>query len=103
NRKQSPLLHLPAEIRNQIFEYALGGQTWKIGVLKGVGVTNKKKHALNLLGVCRQIYAETAIIPFQASTFKASNPRKLCTWLLAISPARREAITTICLGDMYSF
>lgn len=58
-----------------IFAYALGGRTFRIEGLEN-GSTNcenkrKFKHALALLQVCRQIYAETALLPFSTNTFSA--------------------------------
>ena len=72
NATTSPLLLLPAEIRNMIFEYA---------VCHGVINLNKRIHGVKrtvalvtcqtepLLLVCRQIYSEVAILPYKLNIF----------------------------------
>ena len=59
----------------------------------------KEKNALSLLGVCRQIYAEAALIPFEAGIFKAMYPRDISLWLNLHGRAAREAIKVIYLAD----
>jgi hypothetical protein len=76
NQGQSTLLHLPAESRNQIFKYAFEDKVWEIisKIRFGGIVMKKEKNGLGLLGVCRQIYTETASIPYATSTFKFKYP-----------------------------
>ena len=59
----SPLLRLPAELRNHIFALALahGEITWDQGAWP--------KNVANLLFVCRQTYAETALLPYSLNSF----------------------------------
>ncbi|KAF1959435.1 hypothetical protein CC80DRAFT_545818 [Byssothecium circinans] len=82
NQLHSPLLRLPGEIRNKIYEYALGGLRFE---KKGYGTTrvyaiehpgnSKIAHrsvasmALSLTKVCRQVHAETALLPYQLNAF----------------------------------
>ncbi|KAH7399514.1 hypothetical protein BKA66DRAFT_565585 [Pyrenochaeta sp. MPI-SDFR-AT-0127] len=79
NQRESPLLRLPPEIRNQIFEIVLGGRVFE---LEGPSCENpnfveRSQHVLALLAVCRQIYAETSLLPFKLNTFSAWNFSKL--------------------------
>jgi hypothetical protein len=80
NARQSPLLCLPAEIRNKIFNYALRGHRIRPVVERSVILQghpdtwarlrrNPIKHRFALPKVCRQIYNETAILPYTLSTF----------------------------------
>lgn len=98
NQQQSPLLRLPAELRNKIFAYTLGGKTFKIipGYydIPTMNATNSK-YALALLQVCRQIYAETTLLPFSINTFSASSPHSLKRWVERLHPARAQSITWI--------
>jgi hypothetical protein len=70
----SPLLRLPAEIRNQIWRLVVGGKVIREQVTKRrrARVLPRPCDRINifaLLRVCRQIYAETALLPFTANTF----------------------------------
>ncbi|CAG5173409.1 uncharacterized protein ALTATR162_LOCUS7626 [Alternaria atra] len=94
NARNSPLLRLPAEIRNMIFRYAVGGN--EIHVQRAFVYRTSKKWrdnsnsywhgrathlgdrrlkalaqgtAFHLPEVCRQIYAETATLSYATNTF----------------------------------
>jgi hypothetical protein len=67
NQIDSPLLRLPGELRNIIYEYALDGRVWSIGYggwdsLSGdhprVNDTTESSDACSLLRVCHQIHTE---------------------------------------------
>ncbi|KAF1912419.1 hypothetical protein BDU57DRAFT_551268 [Ampelomyces quisqualis] len=70
----SILLALPAEIRSQIFHYALGGKTFR-QIYKSWNrrpfqcEPSEHIHAFALLQTCRQIYVETAAVPFASNAF----------------------------------
>jgi hypothetical protein len=87
NQTASPLLCLPAEIRLQIWEHALGGnRIIPASYLSG----HKREHKLfypsriylraepleniraflNLLRVCRQIHRESHLLPFSSNVFE---------------------------------
>ncbi|KAI4647679.1 hypothetical protein J4E93_004089 [Alternaria ventricosa] len=70
NATTSPLLLLPAEIRNIIFALALDHQD--IIIVRG-RMYNKVRSPVNLLRVCRQIHAETALLPYELNFFAVSN------------------------------
>jgi hypothetical protein len=94
NSLKSPLLRLPAELRNKIFAFALGGHditiystiysttsclmdhTFGKDFLSYTAVSSDKeaqgfvKPAFQLPRVCRQIYSETATLAYVLNTFK---------------------------------
>jgi hypothetical protein len=79
---KSPLLQLPAEIRNQIFEKALSNLVISPGDEDGTfcyvkdfddeGARYQSGVAFVLLRVCRQIYAETSLMPCARNTLVLS-------------------------------
>jgi hypothetical protein len=87
NQIHSPLLHLPAELRNLIFAYALGTSSIKrcdeyqyncrvCKKTKGPGGTENYykvvfwhfECCLGILPTCRQVYAESKVLPFKLNT-----------------------------------
>ncbi|KAI4673376.1 uncharacterized protein J4E88_008989 [Alternaria novae-zelandiae] len=105
NATTSPLLLLPAEIRNMVFAFALGQQYLVINnkgtlVTRGVPV-----HLPRLLYVCRQIYAETALLPYALNIFAIWDlsvyplptwgSSKLYAFLERRTPAQIEAMTEV--------
>ena len=78
NATTSPLLRLPAEIRNEIFSYAMSNSTITIAhtvathnqSIPSKGFYNPRPYpAASLLFVCRQIYSEIAILPYALNKF----------------------------------
>jgi hypothetical protein len=73
----SPLLRLPPELRYLIWKYVLGGQTLQFRFVKKkssnmegmVPPISERANGLDLLRVCRQVYAETALVPYTANIF----------------------------------
>jgi hypothetical protein len=77
SNQESPLLRIPPEIRNRIWEYALGGKNFRQQP-RGrkqmfVPMPRERVNASALLRTCRQIYAETALIPFAVNTFSVND------------------------------
>ncbi|KAF2850755.1 hypothetical protein T440DRAFT_518049 [Plenodomus tracheiphilus IPT5] len=75
---RSPLLRLPPEIRNQIWELALGGSDFfldydldKVKVVKPE-TPRTSTPATALLRTCRQIYAEAALCHYKVNAFHFS-------------------------------
>lgn len=108
NNESSPLLRLPPEMRNLIFRYALGGKKFLISrvgrkeqYLHVTTVGGESTNHFSLLRVCRQIYAETVLLPFTLSTFTFSDswsPRltnALGAWMQLRLPIERGSVTTI--------
>ncbi|OAG15989.1 hypothetical protein CC77DRAFT_1078733 [Alternaria alternata] len=98
NQQGSPLLRLPPELRCLVFEYALGGNTYMIRyhrTSKAVKNTTVTKHALALLSVCRQIFAETALLSFSLNTFSVFHPVVFNMWIKSFHPAFAEVVTSV--------
>ncbi|KAI4948611.1 hypothetical protein J4E86_007959 [Alternaria arbusti] len=83
NATASPLLRLPAEIRNMIFAYALSHGDIKLKVIPRLPDTSMFldywEHRnwpdpvnISLLYACRQIYFEAALLPYELNTFVVS-------------------------------
>ncbi|KAF2831591.1 hypothetical protein CC86DRAFT_269610, partial [Ophiobolus disseminans] len=71
NSSDSSLLRLPPELRNKIFGHVCGGMTilfqeTKINVKAGPWASSPTVHGpfRALQQTCRQIYVETALLPF---------------------------------------
>ncbi|KAF2442515.1 hypothetical protein P171DRAFT_474860 [Karstenula rhodostoma CBS 690.94] len=100
---ESLLLHLPMELRLEIYETAIGTPTWEIGGRYGCGsridLVKKKKNtwnAFHLTAVCRQIHAETIGLVMKRSTFAVRGPlRRLNLWLENMPYIKREHITSL--------
>ncbi|KAF9699565.1 hypothetical protein EKO04_002325 [Ascochyta lentis] len=100
----SPLLRLPPEIRNIIFEHAtrkpLRVELYFIR-LSRCSISGYSSHShktlprhigLKLPQVCRQVYAETAILVYRVNRFSFVTKQSLTKWLSKRLPAQREAI-----------
>lgn len=95
NQTASPLLRLPAELRNKIWEYIFSGHFivpkstlvwqgisealawWPMVPIKFPGriflfgePIENKLHFLSTLSVCRQIYHETRLLPFSCNVWQ---------------------------------
>ncbi|KAF2013418.1 hypothetical protein BU24DRAFT_464201 [Aaosphaeria arxii CBS 175.79] len=117
NSLGSPLLRLPAEIRCKIYEYALGG--YDISIVRRIASTSGnatdflsfydgveiprgsrsiEKPNIGLLRVSRQIYVETALLPYVYNTFcfdLALGNSTFTPWMKARRPAQRRAVHCI--------
>lgn len=93
NALRSPLLRLPREIRDMIWELVLGGNTFWIPRLTGIPInencdeeacgdfkiSNGLHHCLALLQSCRQVYAEAALFPYWFNVFQVCDVSELAT------------------------
>ncbi|KAF2118248.1 hypothetical protein BDV96DRAFT_597106 [Lophiotrema nucula] len=106
NSETSPLLRLPGEIRNMIWVYALGGH--RINVLENDNVVSHTSRLIDapndsaassptfqLPQVCRQLYAETALLPYQLNTFALKNTISKSGWVKSLCAAQRRSITSL--------
>ncbi|KAI4631503.1 uncharacterized protein J4E87_002208 [Alternaria ethzedia] len=94
--EKSPLLRMPAEIRNKIWKLVLGGKLyesdWTLGFCSP---PTEPEDATALLRTCRQIYSETAIMPLALTTFSAETVREAARSLKKLKPSQRKQITTL--------
>jgi len=80
NAANSPLLRLPAELRNLVYGYVFKGNRYELG---GYLFTGKRPeegntliwrkletNALGLLLASRQLHAETALLPYKLGVFQ---------------------------------
>jgi hypothetical protein len=102
NATDSPLLRLPGEIRNSIYSYVFGYDTHEFArpfqgtqCLPRLVLSSGWPH-LDILSVCRQTQRETALLPFELSTFELELPN-LNLLRGRISDVQRCAITSLCL------
>ena len=105
NRQRSPLLRLPAELRNKIYEYALGGMQLRISYSErkfallsalsydpSVSLTPLHRF-VGLTLVSRQLYAETKILPFELCTMDII--RSSFYQIERLNTTQRQAISII--------
>ncbi|KAF2186894.1 hypothetical protein K469DRAFT_686121 [Zopfia rhizophila CBS 207.26] len=125
NQEQSPLLAMPPELRNKIFEYVYDGTNVFIAESVSLhasyrrcgricypttawvlseGVTHPGPYAIRpanaksltlISGTCRQIYHETVMLPFAKCNFHFDNPIGYNSWMRDRLPVQRRSITTI--------
>ncbi|KAF1932399.1 uncharacterized protein M421DRAFT_417117 [Didymella exigua CBS 183.55] len=99
----SPLLSLPAELRNTIWSHVLKGNTFNIKcsvrIPWGVTVSNTtiSPHSLALLQTCRQIHAETRLLPFTLNIFQFKSEDAFKPWLANFDRAQQAAIQHVML------
>jgi hypothetical protein len=111
NKQDSPLLCLPAELRNRIYELALGGLRLQVFNIRNgtkdyhshyIAARDEEPHsrckelhrltALTL--VCRQLYTETNILPFRLNAVHVSSDT-ISHLVTVLSEAQRNAIFTL--------
>lgn len=92
----SPLLRLPAEIREKIYHYALGDMRIPIGS------TGKSKTTIGLPRTCRQIYAETGTMVYQLNVFEfGSDYVNMSNWSDHRPRSQLEAVRAIKVDHWY--
>ncbi|KAF1360533.1 hypothetical protein EJ07DRAFT_177247 [Lizonia empirigonia] len=104
NQVSSPLLRLPGELRNEIFEKLLGGQIWTMKSARPHHFADLQD-ALRVSQVCRQIYNDDPIYTAYAkSSFAICNERAFVVWVKGRAIRHRQAITSliwICPGTAF--
>ena len=80
NATNSPLLRLPAELRNIVYGYVFEGNRYELGGYLFTGKRPKEgntliwrqsqTNALDLLLASRQLHAETALLPYKLGVFQ---------------------------------
>ena len=96
------LLCLPAELRNMIWEYVLGGNIFEVhswfSYSRGRTMTkvlNQKKNSLSLLRTCWQIYSEARLFPYRFNGFRIKNEDTIAPWLSGFEAFKLKTITEI--------
>ncbi|KAF2030008.1 hypothetical protein EK21DRAFT_66407 [Setomelanomma holmii] len=104
NNQNSPLLRLPPELRNKIWRYVLGGNVLRWTLVSSSRYSLKYRMApppgqiilgLDLLRTCRQIYAETALLPYQLNTFACTEYAGIKGELQYLQPFQRSHIAKL--------
>jgi len=111
NQRESPLLRLPAELRNQIYVYVLGGHEirtesrphgYNMSSHPPIQLSshnkddwNRPHHFLALTATSRQLRSETTWLPFKLNTFRAHHNRGFKHFLWTLTFQQRDAIRTI--------
>jgi hypothetical protein len=100
----SSFLRLPAELRNQIYTYVIGGETFDIYCWRrytpygfATRILRKRRAFLALLAVCRQLYSETRLLPFRLNAFRFKSQDAFHSWLDKFALDQREAIQNVSL------
>jgi len=123
NQHNSPLLRLPAELRNQIYAYVLGnliirpkpskslnqyGSPTPGLKLRAAGASledeERATRFLALTQTCRQVYAETKLLPFTLNAFDLRCLSQLPDFIYNLSSWQRNAVVLVhvLLHDAYS-
>jgi hypothetical protein len=107
NQRQSPLLRLHAELRNRIYEYALGGSTilinpwfWKPKFRITVCDETSWEHPgclVALTAVCRRIHAEARFVPFELNCFQSHADYASSVFRLPLMPHQKNQIRNVIL------
>jgi hypothetical protein len=110
NQIDSPLLRLPGELRNRIYEYALDGRIWHIGYRErdgcpryhvGVIKATEVSDACSLLRVCHQTHAEAHHLPLSLITYNSLYAHYLRAWFADRGSRMASAATIPSLQACY--
>ncbi|KAF2831269.1 hypothetical protein CC86DRAFT_401812 [Ophiobolus disseminans] len=118
NCLQSPLLRLPAELRNYVFKLVLGGMEILIKSkenrryknanpthYRAIRLMNYTRHRISygspvkILRVSRQIYLQCSTLVYTLNTFDFANPIALKIWYLYRRKAQIDMVHTIKVND----
>ncbi|KAI8940066.1 hypothetical protein NX059_003785 [Plenodomus lindquistii] len=103
NSTASPLLQLPPEIRQIIFEYALGNRYIHVAPIFAYD-SHDTPNQLSLPLVCTQIYAESQPILRSCTFFRFDHVSELRNWVTRRSRMRAEAIRNVVIkGSVKEF
>jgi len=103
NDRDSPLLRLPSELKNLIYEYVLTVSyplcfTRKKHPTKKTKKSRDKKllrgvqYDLSLLRVCRKIHHDTALLPFSLNTIQCDSLMVVQRLRMHLSAEQRQAV-----------
>ena len=93
NQRNSRLLRLPAELRNQIYRYALGGRRVLLATTQPRLYPEEPIPNFALLRVCSQIHAEAALLLYSLNIFYFStDASRTNAFLSSISTSKLGAL-----------
>jgi len=103
NQRNSPLLRLPAELRNLVYRYALGDRTLILSTRnrKTLRLRRRDTPAFSLLAVCTQIHSEAALLPYSLNTFDIALESTANTFLATVPLAYVQAIKKLDVGTSF--
>ncbi|KAA8617060.1 hypothetical protein PtrSN002B_008682 [Pyrenophora tritici-repentis] len=93
NQLLSPLLSLPAEMREIIYDYSIDNEV----MIYPTGIIGQKGKISALLWVCRQTRAETAKQFFSKTKFETETLDKLAAFAQCLEKNHRKELRTISL------
>jgi hypothetical protein len=98
NQLESSFLRLPAELRNGIYDLVFELGTYEIDSdadCAALPLLCHPKASLGLLFTCRQVNAETMILPYKQNMFSFSTLQDIPRFLDERTPAQERAIEVI--------
>lgn len=115
---ESPLLRLPAELRNEIYHHVLGGlsirtdhspspRKFRIDIRdvdsRSSAAWQTPGYLLALTETCRKVYDETSLFPYSLNVFECDYmyPEYLSRWTSTRTPRQLGAILQLRVGAMY--
>jgi len=113
HNRNSPLLRLPGEIRNQIYHYVIGGHeacpTWDSRDCLDVelratryntsgGTREGWAELFTLSYVCKQLNMETKNLPYELTAFQSDICAAFDRFLCQLKEEKKELITTVSFG-----
>lgn len=109
--QNSPLLRLPAELRTQIWNYVLGYKllsmwyTYKLPLRQAriAAPYTDRTNVMDLLRTCRQIYVESACVPYSLNIFSFDFYDSIYDHFKRFTLHQRANITHIQLNNLDHF
>ncbi|KAF2874936.1 hypothetical protein BDV95DRAFT_303514 [Massariosphaeria phaeospora] len=113
NSAESPLLRLPSELRNQIWDYAVCGNQVLIhdpphatlpgvgGSYEIVGDSTTMPPNFKLPQVCRQTYVETGPLIYSNNTFRFQSGKALDHWIKRRALGQRRRVQSLDIPTVY--
>jgi hypothetical protein len=98
NALASPLLLLPAELRNKIYAYVIQNGTYYLDYCKWMRVSSTvspRRGWLGLLYTCRQVNAEAALLPYTLNIFHFTSIKCAQIVLERLSKNLRPSVTPL--------
>jgi len=93
NTEESVLLRLPPELRRRIWTYAVHAQIVTVGDWDWFEREDYPKQSV--LQVCRQLHAETCLLPYSNNSFWPHDIESLSVWLTRRLPEQIDAVQSI--------